>query len=75
MDNAKSIEDEDLTPPTPEIDLDDCANKIEDSLQTAKDLTNKLGEINSDMVDWLTNYAINKASTKYVKPAHPYRPL
>ncbi|XP_033725875.1 myosin-6-like isoform X4 [Pecten maximus] len=64
MDNSKSYEEEDWYPKTPDIDLDDCSSKIEESLSTAKELTEKISTINADMVEWLTTYAINKASTK-----------
>ncbi|XP_060075166.1 uncharacterized protein LOC132554861 [Ylistrum balloti] len=64
MDNSKSYEEEDWYPKTPDIDLDDCSSKIEESLTTAKELTEKISTINADMVEWLTTYAINKASTK-----------
>ncbi|XP_069102583.1 myosin-2 heavy chain-like isoform X3 [Argopecten irradians] len=67
MDNSKSYEEEDWYPKTPDIDLDDCSNKIEESLSTAKELTEKISTINADMVEWLTTYAINKASTKSKK--------
>ncbi|OWF40736.1 hypothetical protein KP79_PYT23239 [Mizuhopecten yessoensis] len=67
MDNSKSYEEEDWYPKTPDIDVDDCSNKIEESLATAKELTEKISTINSDMVEWLTTYAINKASTKSKK--------
>ncbi|XP_052059105.1 myosin heavy chain, striated muscle-like isoform X5 [Mytilus californianus] len=64
MENSKSYEEEDWFPKTPDLDLDDAAVKVDESLNKAEDLANRLGEINQEMVNWLSNYAINKASSK-----------
>ncbi|XP_063437060.1 golgin subfamily A member 4-like isoform X11 [Mytilus trossulus] len=64
MENSKSVEEEDWFPKTPDLDLDDAAENIDQSLNKAEDLANRLGEINQEMVNWLSNYAINKASSK-----------
>ncbi|KAJ8311753.1 hypothetical protein KUTeg_011108 [Tegillarca granosa] len=64
MDNSKSYEEEDWYPGTPDVDLDDVSQKIEDSLETAGELAQRLGQLNQEMVDWLSNYAITKASNK-----------
>ncbi|CAC5411825.1 unnamed protein product [Mytilus coruscus] len=64
MENSKSYEEEDWFPKTPDLDLDDVAEQVDESLNKAEDLANRLGEINQEMVNWLSNYAINKASSK-----------
>ena len=48
----------------PEIDLDECSNKINESLKTAEDLTKKLSDLNQDIIEWLVNWANTKASNK-----------
>ena len=64
MENSKSYEEEDWFPKTPDMDLDDVAEKVEESLSKADDLANRLGDLNQEMISWLSNYAINKASSK-----------
>lgn len=64
MENSKSYEEEDWFPKTPDFDLDDAAVKVEESLTKADELASRLGELNQEMVTWLSNYAINKASSK-----------
>ena len=65
LDNSKPDE-EDIVEEKPEIDLDECSNKINDSLKTAEDLTKKLGDLNQDIIEWLVNWANTKASNKWV---------
>ncbi|XP_064595815.1 neurofilament medium polypeptide-like [Liolophura sinensis] len=67
MTNAKNFEKENWDDPTPEIDLDDVASKIEDSLNTAEELTGRLSEINKEMVSYLTSHASHKGSHKAKK--------
>ncbi|XP_041356071.1 uncharacterized protein LOC121373472 [Gigantopelta aegis] len=64
MENSKSIEDEDWFPKTPDLDLDDVQDSIEESLDTAYTLTRRLGELNREIVDYLATYAEKKASSK-----------
>ncbi|XP_071098823.1 putative leucine-rich repeat-containing protein DDB_G0290503 [Haliotis cracherodii] len=66
MENSKSYEEEDWFPGTPDIDLEDVADKIDDSLKTANDLTKRLGELNKEIVDCLAAYAEKKATNKQV---------
>lgn len=64
MDAAKPPEEEPLFSPSPDINIEEIGHSIEETLDSADRLTDRLGELNSQMVDWLTNFAINKASTK-----------
>ncbi|XP_067653461.1 putative leucine-rich repeat-containing protein DDB_G0290503 [Haliotis asinina] len=66
MENSKSYEEEDWFPGTPDIDLEDVADKIDGSLKTANDLTKRLGELNKEIVDCLAAYAEKKATNKQV---------
>ena len=63
LDATRPEEDEPF-PPSPDIDMEEVAISIEESLDTAEKLADRLGELNTEMCDWLTNYAINKASSK-----------
>lgn len=64
MTNTRNFEKENWDDPTPEIDLDDVSSKIEDSLNTAEELTGRLAEINKEMVSYLTSHASHKGSHK-----------
>lgn len=64
MDATKPPEEEPLFSPSPDINIEEIGHSIEETLDSADRLTDRLGELNSQMVDWLTNFAINKASTK-----------
>ncbi|XP_065929945.1 uncharacterized protein [Magallana gigas] len=66
MDATKPAEDEPLFSPSPDINIEEIGHSIEETLDSADRLTDRLGELNSQMVDWLTNFAINKASTKTI---------
>lgn len=48
----------------PEIDLEEAANKVNESLSTAEELSKRLGDLNQDIIEWLVNYANTKASNK-----------
>ena len=63
LDNSKPDE-EDLVEEKPEIDMDECSSKINESLKTAEDLTKKLSDLNQDIIEWLVNWANTKASNK-----------
>ena len=63
LDNSQLDEDE-LAAEKPDIDMDECSNKINESLKTAEDLTKKLGDLNQDIIEWLVNWANTKASNK-----------
>ncbi|XP_076439302.1 uncharacterized protein LOC143278152 isoform X3 [Babylonia areolata] len=62
--NSKNMEEEDWFPSTPDLDLEEVGDKIEDSLQVARDLTQRLGDLNKEMVDYMATYAEKKASNK-----------
>ncbi|XP_064645330.1 uncharacterized protein LOC135498802 isoform X2 [Lineus longissimus] len=64
VENTKDDEDVDVYATEQEIDLDEVSSSIEESLQYTEQLANKLGDINSDIVEYLTNYAHAKASNK-----------
>nr|KAG5685995.1 hypothetical protein BaRGS_028328 [Batillaria attramentaria] len=64
MENSKKVDEEDWFPTTPDMDLEEVGEKIEDSLQVAQNLTKKLGELNKEMIDFMANYAEKKASNK-----------
>ncbi|XP_078329129.1 uncharacterized protein LOC111112655 isoform X1 [Crassostrea virginica] len=66
MDATKPPEDEPLYAPSPDINIEEIGHSIEETLDSADRLADRLGELNSQMVDWLSNYAINKASTKTI---------
>ncbi|XP_053387320.1 uncharacterized protein LOC123542904 [Mercenaria mercenaria] len=63
LDNSKLDEDE-LVEDKPEIDLEEAANKVNESLTTAEELAKKLSDLNQDIIEWLVNYANTKASNK-----------
>ena len=65
MANANSVdEDDDLTSMTPDLDMEEVQERIEDSLKTAEELTHRLADINQEMIEFLVNYANQKASNK-----------
>ncbi len=66
MDNTAKFEQENLGSNSPEmeLDLDDVAESVEDSLKTAGDLAKRLGELNKEMTDYMYTYAQAKASNK-----------
>lgn len=46
--------------------MDDAQQSIEESLETAKDLTIKIAETNKEMVNYMVQYANSKAGNKLV---------
>ncbi|RUS69913.1 hypothetical protein EGW08_022325, partial [Elysia chlorotica] len=64
MENTKLIDEEDWFPTTPDMDLEEISNSVEDSLAHAHALTNRLGELNREMVDYVAALAEKKASSK-----------
>ncbi|GFN98092.1 centrosome-associated protein cep250-like isoform x1 [Plakobranchus ocellatus] len=64
MENNKLIDEEDWFPTTPDMDLEEISNSVEDSLAHAHALTNRLGELNREMVDYVAALAEKKASSK-----------
>jgi hypothetical protein len=62
--NAKQEDEADVYATEPEIDLDEVSSSIEESLQYTEQLAHKLGAINTEIVEYLTNYAQAKASNK-----------
>lgn len=63
MENSRLDEDE-LAEDKPEVDLEEAAHKVNDSLNTATELAKRLSDLNQDIIEWLVNYANNKASNK-----------
>ena len=62
----QTMEEEEVVEETADLDLDDCATKVHETLNTAEGLAKRLGDLNQDIIEWLVNYANNKASNKYV---------
>ena len=66
MANATKLDDDDLMSKSPEIDLEDMAETVEDTLKVTEDLTYRLSAINKEMMEYMYNYAQAKTSNKYV---------
>ena len=49
MENSNRFEEEEAALQVPEMDMDDMAEAVEESLQTAADLTKRLAELNKEM--------------------------
>ncbi|CAL1539572.1 unnamed protein product [Lymnaea stagnalis] len=64
MENCKNIDEEDWFPTTPDMDLDEVSNTVEDSLNHAHELTKRLAELNKDMIKYMGAAAEKKASNK-----------
>ncbi|XP_013417598.1 nuclear mitotic apparatus protein 1 isoform X2 [Lingula anatina] len=64
IENSSTFDEEDLRKGSPDIDLDEVAVKITDSLNTAAELTQRISDLNKEMVEYLTNYAQAKAGNK-----------
>ena len=64
MENATKIDEDDSAVPTPDIELDDMMETIDDTLKKTEDLATKLGDLNKEMVGYMYEYAHAKASTK-----------
>ena len=64
MENASKIDDDDAQIKTPEIELDDMMDTIDDTLKRTEDLAQRLGDLNKEMVNYMYDYAQAKASTK-----------
>ena len=64
MENASKFEEEDTAMVTPDLELDDMAEVVEETLKTTEDLSRRLGELNKEMVEYMYNYAQAKASNK-----------
>ncbi|XP_067942070.1 myosin-3-like [Watersipora subatra] len=63
-DTTHRLEEEDLNPPSPEVDLDEVQQSVTESLDTAKTLTARIAELNKEMVDYMYQYANAKAGNK-----------
>ncbi|KAL4216433.1 hypothetical protein ACF0H5_024158 [Mactra antiquata] len=63
LENSK-LDEEEVTEEKPEVDLEEAANKVNESLNTAEELAKRLGDLNQDIIEWLVNYANTKASNK-----------
>ncbi|XP_050396378.1 tropomyosin isoform X4 [Patella vulgata] len=61
---SMKIFDDDEMLSTPDVDLDDVTYKIDETLDVAHGLANRLGEINQEIIDYLLRYAENKAKNK-----------
>lgn len=66
-DTTHRWEEEELNPSTPDVDLDEVQQSVNESLDTARDLTNRISELNKEMVDYMYQYANAKAGNKWVK--------
>ena len=64
MDNANKFDEDDTTLRSPELDLEDMSETVEESLSLAEDLTKRLTEIHRETIDYMYNYAQAKASNK-----------
>lgn len=65
MENAHHIDDDDQAAiASPDIEMDDVAEAIDESLQKAKELAQRLAELNKEMVEHMYQYAQAKASNK-----------
>ncbi|CAH1790321.1 unnamed protein product [Owenia fusiformis] len=64
MDSSQQMEEEDLATPTPEFNLDEVAENMASTIDTAQDLSKKLGEINHEMVEYLTSVSATKAGNR-----------
>ena len=49
---------------TPELDLDDMAETVDETLKTTEDLAYRLAALNKEMVEYMYNYAQAKTSNK-----------
>lgn len=58
------MDEDELAEDKPEVDLEEAANKVHDSLNTAEELSKRLSDLNQDIIEWLVNYANTKASNK-----------
>lgn len=64
MENSKKQEEEQEETVSQEVDLDSVQEVIEDTLRTTEDLTLRLGELHQQVVDYMYNYARERASNK-----------
>ncbi len=64
MENAQKMDDDDMRVQSPDLDLDDMAETVEETLKTTEDLAKRLGELNKEMMEYMYNYAQAKASNK-----------
>ncbi|XP_074660248.1 uncharacterized protein LOC141912760 isoform X5 [Tubulanus polymorphus] len=65
MENGNKLEDDDTAYTTsPDVDMDDVSNAIEESIEYTEILIHRVGQINKDIVECLANYAQNKAGSK-----------
>ncbi|CAD5118519.1 DgyrCDS7212 [Dimorphilus gyrociliatus] len=63
MENAHHIDDDDQAAiSSPDLEMDDVAEAIDESLQKAKELAQRLAELNKEMVEHMYQYAQAKAS-------------
>ena len=63
MENATRIDEEDTLLQTPDIELDDMMDTIDDTLKHTEQLALKLGDLNKEMVNCMFEYA-QKQDTK-----------
>ncbi|XP_059162695.1 myb-like protein V [Physella acuta] len=62
--NSKNIDEEDWFPTTPDMDLEEASNTVEDTLSHAHELSRKLAELNREMVSYMASSIEKKASNK-----------
>jgi hypothetical protein len=64
MDNTNKFDEDETAIKTPELDLDEMALTIEETLKTTESLADRLGELNKDIVEYMYQWAQAKASNK-----------
>ena len=64
MENQAKFEEEETAIRSPELDLDEMSETVEETLKTTEGLAERLGELNKDIVDYMYQWAQNKASNK-----------
>ena len=64
MDNSNKFEEEETALKHPEIDLDEAQQTIEETLQTTETLAKRLGDLNTEMAQYMYEWAKAQANTK-----------
>ena len=64
MENTTKFDEDETAIKTPDLDLDEMAETVEETLKVAGGLAERLGELNKDMVEYMYQYAQAKASNK-----------
>jgi hypothetical protein len=64
MDNANKFEEEEVAMKNPEIDLEEAQLTIEETLKTTEGLAKRLGDLNTEMAQYMYEWAKTQANTK-----------